>query len=87
MGSEGGVSANLYWSPIRKGKDLPVNAPSSFIAALGDAMQSEGPWTLMVHDVPVLRGLAAGLTHEREAITAIIDAIEKHGEIRVWAEY
>ncbi len=81
------MSANLYWSPIRKGTDLPVNAPSSFMAALEDAMGHEGPWTLMVSDIPVLRGLAAGLAHEREAIQSIIAAIERHSQIRVWAEY
>ncbi len=81
------MSASLYWSPIRKGANLPVNAPSSFMAALGKAMDQDGPWTLMVSDIPVLRGLAAGLENERDAITAIMDALNKHGEIRVWAEY
>ena len=81
------MSANLYWSPIRKGNDLPVNAPSSFMAALESALGSCGPWTVMESDVPILRGLAIGFAHERKAIQAIIDAVEQHGQIRVWAEY
>ena len=81
------MSANLYWSPVRKGKDLPVNASSSFIAAMERAMGSLSPWTVMESDAPVLRGLLAGLQHEREAIEAILDAIDKHGEIKVWAEW
>ena len=81
------MSANLYWSPIRKGKDLPVNAPSSFMDALGRALGSSGPWTILSSDAPILRGLAAGLQHEREAIEAILDALDQHEQIKVWAEY
>ena len=81
------MSANLYWSPVRKGKDIPVNAPSSFIEAMEAAMGSGQPWTIMESDMPVLRGLSAGLKHERDAINAILEAVEKHGQIKVWAEW
>jgi hypothetical protein len=81
------VSANLYWQPI-KGRDLNVHAPSSFIEALGRA-GFDLPCNLSGADVPMLRGLAAGMSDDnsRKAVERLIDAIEQHETISLWAEY
>lgn len=82
------MSANFYWEPIKPGRSLPVHAPSSFTEALERALDGRTePWVMTCADVPVLRGLRAGLADEYDAITALLDAIEYYGEVRVWKVY
>ena len=82
------MSASIKWEPAQShGVSLPVNAPSSFLSAMERFQNCSGPWALASVDIAGLRGLAAGLQHETEAIMSLIDAIERHGVVRVWAEY
>ena len=78
------MSQSIFWDRIGVGTSLPVNAPSSFIDCLEGAFSSL-PITLGREDLPVLRGMKAALTHERRAIEELEEAIEKHGEVKVWA--
>lgn len=80
------MSANIYWRPIKKGKDIEVNAPSSFMQAFGRAFGTL-PLTLKNSDLEKLRGLWAGYQNEKSSIEALIRAIEEHGEIEVYADY
>jgi hypothetical protein len=83
------MSASLYYQPV-KGTHLSIGAPSSFMGALTRAFGERQPdWRFTEGDLLTLRGLMAGLDSEdqREAIQTIIEAIERHSEVRVWAEY
>lgn len=74
------MGATLRWKPLKPGKSLPVNAPSSFRDILGEAFGPD-PWTLSSKDDQVLRGIYVACKDERKALDEIIEAIEKHGEI------
>lgn len=82
------MSASIYYQPVR-GKCLPMGGPSSFIDLLRRVTSSHGDWELDGHWVAQLRGAAAATenTEHRAALGEIIEAIEKHGTVRVWAEY
>lgn len=87
------MSATIYYQPI-KGIHVSVGAPSSFLKALAEAIIGPGAggkydFVLNASCVTTLYGLRAGLeaTDQKEAITAILEAITQYGEIRVWAEY
>jgi hypothetical protein len=76
------MSATLYWEPIVcRGESLGDKL--KFI--LRERYQlTEGVATLTSDDVGYLRGLAdAGITDAAQ----LIEAIEKHGHIRIWLEY
>jgi hypothetical protein len=84
----GAMSASIYWEPNEnKGVYLPVDAPSSFLMAMGRWLGTDPPWVLGPESALALRGFSAGLGGEADAISDLMDAIEKHGNIRIWAEY
>lgn len=80
------MSANIYWRTIKKGKDIEVGAPSSFIEAFRDAFGNM-PLILRDSDLEKLRGFYAGYPNDKHSIEALIGAVENHGEIEVYAEY
>lgn len=81
------MSASIYYQAV-KGKNLSVGAKSSFLAAIERAFGGV-PCVLSEHDVLKLQGLAAAFDSEdqRAAVQELIEAIEKHASVRVWAEY
>lgn len=81
------MSASILWEPLRPGKSLGVNAPSLFMVALRYAFEADLPRVFSSSDVPVLRGMAAGMSHEAKAINKLIEAIDEFEQVRVWAEY
>lgn len=88
---DAGVGASIYYQPV-KGKHLSIGAPSSFLEALREALDmrgGHGELRLTGGDYHRLRGLRAGLTStdQKEAIDELCEAIEKHDEVRLWAEY
>lgn len=74
------MGASIQYLPVKSGIDLDVGLRSDFISRL------ELPAEFTASDVPMLQGmLRAG--YETGAIGEMIDAIKKHGTIKVWAEY
>lgn len=83
------MSANLYWEPVKRKKhSLTTMAPSSFMEKLERAFNSRTP-TLRERDIPVLRGMLAVESGERERndFLALIEALDHHEEIEITAEY
>ena len=83
------MSASVYYQPV-KGKHLVMGGPSSFLELLRRITSSNASsWELDGHWTMQLTG-AAHATEDfeyRAALGEIIEAIEKHGTIHVWAEY
>ncbi len=82
------MSANVYWRPKTKGKELPVNAPSSFLCGLKSAF-GDLPITLQdkTHIVSILRRMEIKDSKESSSYEEIIDALGKHSKIEIFAEY
>jgi hypothetical protein len=78
------VSANLYYSTIAKGTCF--GGGSTLTELLREA-KGEFPITFDHSDLAMLRGMALADKHSRKDITELIEAIEKHGALRVWAEW
>lgn len=86
------MSANIYWEPSgRQAKDIPTGAPQSLITAIANAGLGDinAGITLDESDLPTLKGMWAvhGRVNVENPYWHIIEAIEKHGSIRVWAVY
>ena len=75
------MGASSYWRIPGRGKALDVGGRSSFVAAL------ELPRIFTEADIGFLRGLGVGSDDFRSACGEIIEAINKHGVIDVYAEY
>jgi hypothetical protein len=79
------MSVNIYYRTIKKGKDLEEGAPSSFIQMFEGAFAL--PAVLTKENIEVLNGMRIGSEHHKETLEKIIEAIDTHGEIEVYAEY
>ena len=80
------MGVSILWKPVRNdGRTLPVGGRSSFVEALREVWGTE-PWVFTATEIQSLRAIGAG-TKEREAITDLIDAIEKHGSVEVFLSY
>lgn len=88
------MTANIYWEPFsRKAKNIPVTAPSRFMqelenAGLGTVTGGNGI-TLTEEHLPTLIGMKAVFSgvNNLNPYWHIINAIETHKEIRLWAVY
>jgi len=84
------VSASIYWRPVvpKEGSRLNTYAPSGFLTALEEVFGSRTP-VLERSDLPTLRGMAAVWTDGSggNPYKDLINAIEKHEAVEVWAEY
>jgi hypothetical protein len=78
---EESMGASIYWRPVGKGKRLSVGLRSKFVSSLSL------PRKLTAEDITYLHGLAAGEPDFKEAIDELVDAIYRHGEVEVYAEY
>ena len=90
------MSASICWEPTNKGRSLYTPAPQSFMESLetiGINVQQSGGCCVDSSSLNALRGLAfmydrhTEKNPEKNPYTQMINAIEQHGEIRLWAEY
>lgn len=85
------MSANIYWEPAnRPAVDVPVSAPQAFMRTLEHLGWQKHDDILTEEDLPALRALAEVQPYaeeKRNPYTMLVQAIEKHGRIRVWAVY
>lgn len=83
------MGANIYFHQMKPvdGQSISCHAPSSFIASMERAF-GEFPCVLDSENVPVLKGMAA-MSHDGggNPYQEIIDAIDKYGTIKVYAEW
>jgi|HubBroStandDraft_2_1064218.scaffolds.fasta_scaffold08072_4 hypothetical protein len=82
------MSANIYWTPgAVERNSIHTSTPQAFMRVL-KVLNWELGDKLDESFLPSLRALAE-VCHEseRKAYKQLIDAIERHKEIRVWAEY
>jgi hypothetical protein len=80
------MGASIYYQPV-SGKHLPMGGRQSFLDFMRRVLGGDYPW--LVTDANLLR-VAARITDDpehRAALEEIADAVELHGEVRVWAEY
>ena len=82
------MSANIYYQAVT-GTEIPIGAPSSFLAIVRRFTGAEGPWVFEHNDVAGLNGVLAALEDRdhANAIRTILNAIAEHAVVRVWAEY
>lgn len=82
------MSATILWEPTGKGKSLDVWSPSVFIAAMEQVFGSL-PVILGGNAVDLLRAMSAATSDAKMSAvySDLADAIEAHGEVRLWAEY
>lgn len=85
------MSANILWEPAtRPCESLDTLAPQNFMRSLEVIGWSNGNNLNETH-LSALRGMSAvyrgGQTDVKNPYQQLIDAIERHKEIRVWAEY
>ena len=81
------MSASIYYQPI-KGTLLPMGAQQSFLAMLRRLFNND---TVTLYEDDLVRLNAAMLAIEngehKDALQTLVDAVEKHGAVRVWPEY
>jgi hypothetical protein len=78
------MSGNIYWQPW-KGKELATSTPSKLVNVLGISEGREHSFTGA--NVNFLHGVVRGDSNLAEPIGDLIEAIRKHGTVRVWVEY
>lgn len=83
------MSANIYWEPAkRRQNDLPTGAPQHFMRVLRQLGWADDG-NLDERALPGLRACFETSADEdfRKCVRILIEAIEKHGEIHIWAIY
>lgn len=89
FGLEIKMSANVYWQPVSTGtKCLPTSAPQRFLESLRAIGWSDGGY-MNDTSISALRGLSVlhGGPDQDNPYSHLVEAIERHGSVRVWAEY
>ena len=80
------MGASIVWQPIES-SSLGVNTPSHFIEVMERAF-GKLPLTLDIGSIPILQGIVAAQDdYGAKPFSDLIDAIQKHENIRVWAEW
>lgn len=77
------MGASLYWQAV-KGRSLDAPAPSRFVSIV---LSGSSDMIFDGEDYDYLRRIAAADETLRPAVEEIIEAVEKHGIVRVWADY
>lgn len=82
------MSANIKWRPVNTdAKSIDTWAPSTFQMAMRKA-GLELPCSVGKSDSDVLRGLAAAFEGDApNPYQQILDLLEHHEDIELWAEY
>ena len=80
------MSSTLMWKPVtREGESLPYELKKTISRKLWDTDGSCGGSALLDSKIiPYLEGLRDANV---KGAKALIDAINKHGEIKIWHEY
>lgn len=86
------MSASIYWEPAnRPAKDVPVSAPSRFLTTLQKLTGTSGQEFILGEDhIAALEALGDCSPYQDDRhnpYLVLVEAIEKHGSIRVWAVY
>lgn len=77
------MGVTLFWQPVT-GKALHVGARSELKRILlGEALDK----TFTNDNQDYLRGIADASEDFRGAVEELMDAIQQHDRVRVWAEY
>lgn len=81
------MSANIYWRPVAKNnKSINTLTPSAF----QETMRKLGlslPCTLDTRSTLLLQGAAAVFDDDPNPFQQILDLLEHHDAIELWAEY
>ena len=84
------MSASIFWEPVNPRPDrIGTWAPSYFM----ECMERVGlrlPCTVSRSDIPKIQGMAATIKDDSEApnpFKEILEALEKHEAISLWAEH
>ena len=89
-GADSMIATNISWDPVtpKRGKTLVVVALSRFLEVMKKCF-GETPITLGREDLPILTGMAAAWSDNKRdnPFETIIEKIEEHGAINIWAEY
>lgn len=82
------MSAAICWEPakVTRARINIGGAPSSFMGTM-KAAGLELPCEVSHGDLPVLRGMACAYPYEPNPYIEITNLINKHGAIRLFAEY
>ena len=81
------MGASIFYQSVH-GKCLNVGAPSYFLGVLRRVFGGDGPWEVDGTWSQQLQGAAAASSNqEQAALEELIEAIERYGRIRIWAEY
>ena len=89
------MSAHIRWRVVSptKGHSLDVGAGSSFMEALRTVFGQGEPIALDESSIPYLKGMSASWDRggdqfaRQHPCADLIEAIEAHDSIEVWAEY
>jgi hypothetical protein len=81
------MSANIYWRPVTKNnKSINTHAPSSF----QDTMHKLGlslPCTVEARHIDLLKGAAASFGQGPNPFLQMLELLEHHDAIELWAVY
>lgn len=82
------MSASIYYQPVN-GTYLPMGGPSSFLEMLRHLTGGDYPFVFTEGSIGRLQGAQAATTDPEHAaaLNTIIDAVMRHGEVRIRAEY
>ena len=82
------MSANIYWRPVapESSETLGVGAPSAFIEAMRKSFGSF-PCSVSRNDIDKLSGMAAVYGSDNNPFQEIIDLLDHHEAIDLWAVY
>ena len=77
------MSATIMWQPVAGSSIEGGGILGDLLERLGGA----GPWEMTGCDVPRLEGAMAADAGLQKPLADLIDAIHKHGFIRVWRQW
>ena len=83
------MSANIHWKPFTPDSSKTLaqaGAPSHFIEAMKKAF-GNFPCTVGQNEIEKLKGMAATDRDDNNPFQEIIDLLEHHEAIYLWAEY
>lgn len=76
-------SGGVFWAPLADEKVVPLNDPLEFIHKMKLVFGSS-PYELGQSDLPKLTTLAALEQHSVNPYAVLVEALRRHGKIRVW---
>ena len=80
------MGATICWKPMETSNET-IPGKGIVKSALQKAFGYDLPHVYDVSHIPVLKGMAAVYYEDNNPYEMLIEAIEKHDKIEVWAEY